>query len=97
MKHNGSFISEECLKYVYVWITLFYIVLVKQECDKASGLILLISGSTSVDGSILMNNGSKEVLISIEKIWNKFYTYQCPELKNKPKIFIFDVSYYIHF
>nr|CAI5868991.1 unnamed protein product [Callosobruchus analis] len=56
-----------------------------------SGLILFFSCSTKIDGQIYIRYNDTDVPIDIEFIWKNFTYNQCKGLKNKPKIFIFEI------
>jgi hypothetical protein len=47
------------------------------------------------DGTIFMTNedDSDDGNVEIKFIWNTFSADNCPELKGKPKIYIFSVSF----
>lgn len=56
------------------------------------GLLILFSGHTFKEGEIILNNGTDEISTSIQKLCKQFDASCCPNLKNNPKIFIFEVS-----
>lgn len=59
-----------------------------------AGLILFFAGFTkpTSPGQLEIFDGIKQDTINIQQIWSKFDSYNCPGLKNKPKIFIFALS-----
>lgn len=65
---------------------------VGDKCKSASGLILFFCGKSKNDGELKMFDGNKENFIELHHIWCEFYSEHYPHLKNKAKIFIFEVS-----
>ncbi|KAJ8919970.1 hypothetical protein NQ315_006500 [Exocentrus adspersus] len=69
-------------------------ILDKKRVDhkEVSGLILCFSCPCKKWGEITMFNGRKMVSKRIQDVVTKFSSYSCPGLKNKPKIFLFNVT-----
>ncbi|XP_072397150.1 uncharacterized protein [Diabrotica undecimpunctata] len=67
---------------------------IKENCsDDTAGLIMYFSGDVKLRGGIL-HTKVLENNTSIQKIWLEFNSFNCFQLKNKPKIFIFDLKVY---
>jgi hypothetical protein len=67
---------------------------IRNEAVNKSALILFFIGFFEKDGTIFMTNedDSNNGHVEIKCIWNKFSANNCPELKGKPKIYIFSTS-----
>jgi hypothetical protein len=68
---------------------------IREEAVNKSALILFFIGFFDKDGTIFMTNedDSDDGNVEIQFIWNTFSANNCPELKGKPKIYIFSVSF----
>ncbi|EFA01237.1 hypothetical protein TcasGA2_TC000068 [Tribolium castaneum] len=67
---------------------------IKKESVNKSGLFMIFIGffeRRHPNGTIALMNERND-FIQIKDIWNMFSASNCPELKNKPKIFMFCVS-----
>nr|XP_023021478.1 uncharacterized protein LOC111509864 [Leptinotarsa decemlineata] len=62
-----------------------------EQSDTRSGLVILFSGYCMKDGCLEMFDGKQKRTVAIQEIWKKFNSHNCKSLKNKPKIFIFEV------
>lgn len=56
------------------------------------GLLLYFSYLCKNDGIIYVWDGENITYMRIQEVVKKFTAYFCTGLKNKPKVFIFDVS-----
>ncbi|XP_050497973.1 uncharacterized protein LOC114327987 [Diabrotica virgifera virgifera] len=67
---------------------------IKENCsDDTTGLIMYFSGMVKQHQGILHTKLPSND-ISIQKIWLEFNSFNCFKLKNKPKIFIYDLKVY---
>ncbi|XP_044269759.1 uncharacterized protein LOC123014617 [Tribolium madens] len=68
---------------------------IKKESANKSGLFMIFIGyfeRKHPNGTIAFMNERKNNYLQVKEIWNTFSANNCPELKNKPKIFMFCVS-----
>ncbi|CAH1986246.1 unnamed protein product [Acanthoscelides obtectus] len=59
--------------------------------SNTNGLMLFFSCSTKLDGKIYIRFKEKDMPVDIQQIWTQFTCNYCKGLRNKPKIFIFEI------
>nr|CAH7718449.1 unnamed protein product [Callosobruchus chinensis] len=74
-----------------------FLTVIKYIQDEANnlnknGLILFFSCSAKIDGQIYIRFNNTDIPIDIQLIWKYFTSNRCKGLKNKPKIFIFEIK-----
>lgn len=65
------------------------IILVAEDTEDKSCLVILFLGNYIDKDKIIFSRENDYILT--KDIWSPFTSYQCPNLKDKPKIFIFQV------
>ncbi|KAJ8948364.1 hypothetical protein NQ318_019349 [Aromia moschata] len=84
-----------CLETDNIYKVLEEICTDNDEESPVDGLIIYISGycqNQAREGALDAFNGTEHFIINIQDIWGKFTSYNCPKLKNKPKIFMFHIT-----